>query len=87
MKRYRIVIVDPLNTEVEWLVPGTYTLESTWRLVEAYNKIEENWVVFLEGKELRKQSAGGGFGFPSSRFMPCCCRRLSEIYSAGFVIV
>jgi len=55
MKRYRVVTVDPLNTEAKWVVPGTYTLNSARRLVTAYRKLARDRVAFLEDTEPRKQ--------------------------------
>ena len=55
MKRYQIVTVDPLNTDGKWVFPGTYTLESARKLVDAYHETEESRVAFIEGKEQRRQ--------------------------------
>ena len=55
MKRYQIVTVDPLNTEGKWVVPGTYTLESARKLVDAYNRVEDKRVAFIQGEEQRRQ--------------------------------
>ena len=55
MKRYRVVTVDPLNTEGKWVVPGTYTLESTRRMVNLHRKLAGGREASIEETEPRNQ--------------------------------
>lgn len=55
MKRYKIVTVDPLNTDGEWVFPGTYTLDTARKLVDAYHEMDHIRVAFIEGREQRRQ--------------------------------
>lgn len=55
MRRYRVVTVDPLNTEGKWVVPGTYTLESARRMVNLHRKLAGGREASIEETEPRKQ--------------------------------
>ena len=55
MKRYRVVTVAPLNTERKWVVPGTYTLESSRRMVNLHRKLAGGREASIEETEPRKQ--------------------------------
>lgn len=55
MERYKIVTVDPLNTDGKWVVPGTYTLDTARTLVTGIRKLNDKRAAFIEESEQRKR--------------------------------